>query len=106
MMTKRNASEYIKGSVRLYRDTHARYCRGRAKLRWACPSSVVHSSVACRGCRRVSCIPSGAACSKYLLRPAYACNIPMRYTDTRDAYIPKRDTYIASSPPRATFEPT
>ena len=59
VMTKRNASEYIKGSVRLYRDTHARYCRGRAKLRWACPSSVVHSSVACRGCRprrSVSCI--------------------------------------------------
>ena len=54
VMTKRNASEYIKGSVRVYRDTHARYCRGRAKLRWACPSSVVHSSVACRGCRRVA----------------------------------------------------
>ena len=44
VLTKRNASENIKGSIRVYRDTHARYCRGRAKLRWACPSSVVHST--------------------------------------------------------------
>ena len=43
LMTKRNASEYI---IEVYRDTHARYCRRRAKLRWACEcrSSVAHST--------------------------------------------------------------
>ena len=87
MMTKRNASEYIKGSIRIYRDTHARYCRGRAKLRWACRSSVVHSTKVGRLSwlsprRSVSCI---RVALQGLLRPAF--NIPMCYTDTRDAYV-------------------
>ena len=59
LMTKRNASEYI---IEVYRDTHARYCRRRAKLRWACEcrSSVAHSTKVGRlswlSRRSVSCI--------------------------------------------------
>ena len=59
VMTKRNASEYIIGSIQRYpvptRDTViAGLSSGLA--RWACRSSVAHSSrvVACRGCRRVA----------------------------------------------------
>ena len=58
-MTKRNASEYIIGSIQRYlvptRDTViAGLSSGLARL--ACRSSVAHSSrvVACRGCRRVA----------------------------------------------------
>ena len=73
MMRKRNASEYIIGS-KVYRDTHMRYCRRRAKfmkvwhgglvglvlrtrVEWS-PVVVVAGSL----CELHS---SGAACSKY-----------------------------------------
>ena len=99
MLTKRNASEYIKGSIdlRVYRDTHARYCRGRAKLRWACPSSVVHSTKVGRLSwlsprRSVSCIRVAlhAVSTRRLVVSSMQhsqSNIPMRYTDARDAYV-------------------
>ena len=86
MMTKRNASEYIIGSIQGYpvptRDTViAGLSSGLA--RWACRSSVAHSSrvvvvvVAASLCELHS---SGAACSKYTQACRVgdpACNIPI-----------------------------
>ena len=104
MLTKRNASEYIKGSIRIYRDTHARYCRGRAKLRWACPSSVVHSTKVGRLSwltlsprRSVSCIRVAlhAASTRRLVASSILCYYTQTHvmrTFARSAHIPKRDT--------------
>ena len=82
-MTKRNASEYIIGSI--YRDTHARYCRRRAKLRWTCRCSVAHSTRVGRfswlSRRSVSCIRVALhAVSMYTqaFRVQLVCNIPIR----------------------------
>ena len=94
MMTKRNASEYIIGSIQRYpvptRDTVIRrvWHGGlvglvlRTRIEWS-PVVVVAASL----CELHS---SGAACSKYTQAcrvDDLACNIPMRYTDARDAYV-------------------
>ena len=92
MLTKRNTSEYIKGSIRIYRDTHAQYCRGRAKLRWACPSSVVHLTKVSRLSwlsprRSVSCIRVALHAVKYTQACCVQHATSLCVTQTRDAYI-------------------
>ena len=96
MMTKRNASEYIIGSIQRYpvlptRDTViAGLSSGLA--RWACRSSVAHSSRVGRLSwlsprRSVSCIRVALHAVSTGSVDDPACNIPMRYTDARDAYV-------------------
>ena len=92
-MTKRNASEYIIGSMQRYpvptRDIIAQVWHGglvglvlRTRVEWS-PVVVVAASL----CELHS---SGAACNMYTQAcrvDDQACNIPMRYTDARDAYV-------------------
>ena len=96
MMTKRNVSEYIIGSIQRYPRAILSSPAGlssvwhgglvglvlRTRVEWS-PVVVVAASL----CELHS---SGAACSKYNIHTGFddpACNIPMRYTDARDAYV-------------------
>ena len=93
-MMKRNVSEYIIGSIQRYPRAILSSPAGlssvwygglvglvlRTRVEWS-PVVVVAASL----CELHS---SGAACSKYNIHAGLsACNIPMRYTDDRDAYV-------------------